>query len=544
MTPLTIDPMQLQLAAFAAAGFFGGCLLAGLVVWLVMRSGARRALNQLESFHDLELSQIDDRRVLAENAAAEWRQLLHDANDEAERLLEQLSDERARLATALEKCNHIPRLEEVVMERDHQLRDARELLSQERARNAELNARMQETLRAAEEKIALLQEAELRMKDAFRALSADALKTNTEQFAAFARQSLEQQQEGARHELEKRQQAINELVKPLSESLGKVDERINSLEKARENAYGALTEQLRMLGESQQRLQMETGNLVKALRAPQVRGRWGEVQLQRVVEMADMLEHCDFVQQESTTTETGRLRPDMLVRLPNRKQIVIDAKVPLDGYMDALEKETEEEKALCLARHAAQVRAHLGLLGQKKYHDQFDPAPEFVVMFLPSESFFSAALMQDPKLLDHGVDNKVLMATPTTLIALLKAVHYGWKQEQMAENAKVISELGQQLYERVRSLTNHFLAMRKGIEMTADSYNKAVGTLERQVLSTTRKFGKLGAAKGEPIAEIEVINNPLRGLQANEFAIAVDEEMVVEEVVDVDAASSHDELLN
>lgn len=530
MQPLNIDPIQFTMALAAAAGFLAGGLLLGLIVWLTMRAGARRAINQLENFHDFELAQLEDRRMLAEKASAEWKLLLAEANVEAERLMAQLSEERARLATALERCNQIPRLEEVVAERDHQLLRTRDELTVEQRKLADLNARMQETHRASEEKIQLLQEAELRMKDAFRALSADALKNNTEQFAAFARHSLEQQQQGAKHDLETRQIAINELVKPLSESLGKVDERIGMLEKARENAYGHLTEQLKMLGESQQRLQFETGNLVKALRAPQVRGRWGEVQLQRVVEMADMLEHCDFTQQESTNTETGRLRPDMVVRLPNGKQIVIDAKVPLDGYLDALEKETDAEKEICLARHANQVRNHLGQLGQKKYHDQFDPAPEFVVMFLPSESFFSAALTQDPKLLDHGVDNKVLMATPTTLIALLKAVHYGWRQEQLAENAKVISELGTQLYDRVRVLTGHFLQMRKGIELTADSYNKAIGTLERQVLSTTRKFSKLGAAKGEMIPEIELINNPLRGLQASEFAIALEEEVELPEV--------------
>lgn len=517
MQPVNLDPMQLYLALAVAAGFAAGALLAGLLTWLLMRSRFRLFLADLDRYHDLELSQLEERRAYAENLAGQARVQLSESNAEVDRLLDQVSAERARLASALERCNQIPRLEESLLERDRLLSQAREALGAERAHNAELRARMEEAQRAAEEKLLLLQETETRMRDTFKALSSEALKVNTEQFTAYARQSLEQQQAEARHELEKRQMAINEVVKPLSESLTKVDERIGALERMREQAYGQLSEQLKMLGESQQRLQAETGNLVKALRAPQVRGRWGEVQLQRVVEMADMLEYCDFVQQESTDAEAGKLRPDMLVRLPNNKTIVIDAKVPLDGYMDALETEDENQREACLARHAAQVRSRMVLLGQKKYQDQFDPAPEFVVMFLPSESFFSAALTQDPKLLDQGVENKVLMATPTTLIALLKAVHYGWRQEQLTENAKVISDLGMQLYERVRSLAGHFLAMRKGIEMTSDSYNKAVGTLERQVLSTTRKFNKLGAAKGDPVPEIEEVNTPLRPLQAEEL---------------------------
>lgn len=516
----SLNPLHIQLGLAAALGLVAGLFSGGLLMALLLRSSRRRTLAQQRVFHQLELAQAESRRAQAETAAADWKALVHEANAELQEMLSQLSTERMRLASALEKCNQIPRLEETLLEREMQLRELRDALSAERARNAELAARIQEHQQSAAEKLALLQQAEDRMKDAFRALSADALKMNAEQFTAFARQSLEQQQQGARHELEKRQLAISEMVKPLAESLNKVDERIGELEKARELAYGQLTEQLKMLGESQQRLQAETGNLVKALRTPQVRGRWGEVQLQRVVEMADMLEHCDFVQQESTSTENGRLRPDMVVRLPNGRQLVIDAKVPLDAYLDALDKESDAEKEICLARHAAQVRAHLVQLGQKKYHDQFDPAPEFVVMFLPSESFFSAALAQDPRLLDHGVDNKVLMATPTTLIALLKAVHYGWRQEQMAENARVISELGVQLYERVRSLTAHFVQMKKGIEITSESYNRAVGTLERQVLSTTRKFQKLGASRGEAVPEIEPLNHPLRSLQAAELLAA------------------------
>ncbi|MBI1319924.1 MAG: DNA recombination protein RmuC [Candidatus Hydrogenedens sp.] len=520
----------------AAAGAALGLLLGTLIVWLALRSRYRQNLDYVEQFNELTLKQADERADTLRRELEENRNRLDTLSEDFAQTQRQLGEERQRLASALERCNQIPRLEEIVIERDQEIRVQQEQLSRDRSHIRELETRMEEERRAAQEKLALLAEAEARLKDTFASLSAQALKSNTEQFTEFAKAALSQQQEGAKFDLEKRQTAINELVKPLAVSLEKVDTRIGELEKARSSAYGQLTEQLKQLGESQQRLQSETGNLVKALRSPAVRGRWGELQLKRVVELADMLEYCDFVQQESTDTETGKLRPDLIVKLPNNKTIVVDSKVALDAYMDALEAD-DADKPAHLLRHADQVRKHIKQLGQKAYHDQFDTAPEFVVMFLPSESFFSAALEQDPRLIEFGVDSKVLMATPTTLIALLKAVAYGWRQEQLTENAKEISKLGILLYERVRVLAGHFEKMRKGLEQATDGYNKAVGSLETRVLVTTRKFKELGASTGDDIPVIDTVDAAPRRVEAEEFRAELgepEEEETTADLTDAD----------
>jgi DNA recombination protein RmuC len=393
------------------------------------------------------------------------------------------------------------------------LLDDQKKLLESRAR---LESALESERKTSNEKIELLTNASSRatedLQNAFKALAADALKSNNSSFLQIAQETLKRFQTQAEGDLDARQKAVADLVAPVRDSLNKVDEQIRLMEKERSDAYGGLRQQLQSLATTQEKLESETGNLVRALRTPNVRGRWGEIQLRRVVEIAGMLPYCDFTEQETLVGESGRLRPDLIVKLPGGKHVVVDAKTPLQAFLEAFETTDEEARRICLANHARQVREHINTLSGKKYWEQFDSTPEFVVMFLPGETFFSAALEQDTGLIEHGVLSKVIPASPTTLIALLKAINYGWNQEKLARNAQEISALGKELHERLRKLATHITGVGTNLDRAVEAYNQAVGSLENRVLVSARKFSELGTSVAEDIPELKPIETTARAL--------------------------------
>ena len=396
--------------------------------------------------------------------------------------------------------------------RERQLERLREEVTDLRAEGARLETRLHEERRATDDKLSLLEQAEKQLRDAFAALSAEALRRNNQTFLDLAQTTMAQFQKTATTDLETRQGAIADLLKPVGATLEKFESAVQAIEKERVGSYAALREQLGSLAASQTQLRAETANLVKALRTPSTRGRWGEIQLRRVCEMAGMIEHCDFDEQQTAVSlrDDTRVRPDVQVRLPGGKTVVVDAKVPFLSYLEALEARDDAHREAMLRDHARQVRDHVARLGSRAYWDQLPCTPDFVVMFLPGEPFLSAAWDQDPGLIEAAMEQRVMLATPITLISLLKAVAYGWRQEKIAESAQSISDLGRTLHDRLQSLAAHFNALGKGLSQAVVAYNRAAGSLERRVLVAARRFCDMGVNSSGPLPDLRRVDRSVR----------------------------------
>jgi DNA recombination protein RmuC len=375
--------------------------------------------------------------------------------------------------------------------------------------------RLESSERQEADRIALLEQSEARLRAAFDSLAGETLRSNSELFLRLAREALGRDQAIAQSSLKEREAAIAQLVEPIRAALQKTEAQVEALERERRDAFSTLRTQIETLANGQSQLQRETRNLVTALRRPEVRGRWGELTLRRLVELAGMSEHCDFTEQLSVAGEEGTLRPDLLVHMPESRNLVVDVKAPLDAYLEALEAATEEARQVALKRHGQQVETRVRQLSSKNYWAQFEHSPEFVVLFLPGDQFLSAALAERPELLESALKQNVILATPSTLIALLKTVAYGWRQAAVAENAAIIRELGQELYRRLGNFTAHLGRVGQRLGAAVEAYNSAVGSLERQVMPQARRFPELGVTPDAPLAQLEQIDHLARTLTQN-----------------------------
>jgi len=455
-----------------------GLIIGGLVAWFVAKS----------RFQGIHSKQIADLQMNFSNQLAE-------------------TEGKAKYAEA-----QVNELRQQTQQKDSEINQIRNELDVERQSRVEALTKLDASQKSFEEQKALIEAMKTEMTDTFNALSSAALKSSSEDFLRLASEHLGKVVTDTKGKLGEHKVAMEGMIKPLYETLKRYEEQIRVIEESRHKAYGSLEEQLRSLASTHEHLQRETSNLVSALKRPQVRGRWGEMQLRRVAELSGMSMHCDFTEQQSMDTEKGRIRPDMIVHLPMEREIVVDSKVSLEAYLDAVSASAEDERKTKMEKHAQQIRTHMNKLASKDYWSQFKQSPEFVVLFIPGESFLSSALEIDNTIIEDGIQKRVIIATPTTFIALLRAIAYGWRQEQMTKNAQEISELGRQLYERMNTLVQHFDSIGSNLEKAIGAYNKAVGSMESRILPSVRRFKELGVTGADEIPVVEQIDQTPRSL--------------------------------
>ena len=387
-------------------------------------------------------------------------------------------------------------------------------LSTLREKNSALSTRLEVEQQNNNEKIESLEKARLQLSETFTALSSQALKNNNEEFLKLAQENLKQYQAQAVNELDKKEKAIEHLLNPIKESLNKTEEQIRNIEKDRKESYGALHKHLESMAHTQATLQDETRKLVTALRRPEVRGQWGEMTLKRLAELAGMVEHCDFYEQEQVRTDEGALRPDMIVRMPDGREIVVDVKTPLDAYISAIEAVDDTERQIHLKRHTQNVKQRINELADKAYWKQFKNAPDFVILFIPGDQFLTAALDQEPGILENALSRQIILATPTSFVALLRAVGYGWRQEQLAENAEHIKTVGQELYGRLQTFTEHLQKLGKSLDSGMKHFNNAVGSFDSRILPSARKFNEMGISADKKISQPNQIETAVRQIES------------------------------
>lgn len=455
--------------------FISGIIAGGLLAWFIANS-------RQKTFYLRQLSDVEAKAKSSEAIINELRQQISKLETEGLHIRDELERERHQ------RIETITRLDET-------------------------QKRLEESYKNIEEQKSLIEIMKTELSDTFKAHASAALKSSNEDFLKLASEHLGKILAETKGKLGEHKEALDGTIKPLQEILKRYEQQIQEIEEKRNKSFGSLTEQLRSLSAMQERLQQETNNLVTVLRRPKVSGRWGEIGLRRVAELAGMTPYCDFFEQESISTESGRLRPDMIVKLPNGRTIVVDAKAPVDAYLSAVSASTEEERKKAIQNYISQVRSHMVALGSKTYWDQFEQSPELVVMYLPGESFFSAAIEHDHKLIDDGSMKKVILATPTTFIALLKAIAYGWQQDQIAKSAQEISRLGKDLYERFSIVIEHFSKTGAAISSAVKHYNDGVSSMESRLLPTIRRFKDLGVSSQKEIPQLKDIDHSVKKLR-------------------------------